>query len=247
MSSYYDNFDYPSYWIGREYEHKAEVIAVNSFLSKIPQIRNLMEIGSGYGRLSSVYLQKAKNIYLTDPSSKLLSLAGRKIPKNNVNYIHSSLENLNHKLKNKMDLIVMVRVLHHIKSISGSFNQIYNFLNPNGYLILEFANKLNLKSILREIIKGNTTVFFDIFPKDIRSNKSTKTIQFNNYHPGYVMDLLKNSGFEIIEVRSVSNIRIQLLKRCIPLCILCSIEKSVQRLFSFINFGPSTFVLAKKV
>lgn len=249
MSAFYDKFDYPSYWTGRDYEHKSELIAISSFLSKINSITNLLEVGSGYGRLTPIYLHRAKKIFLSDPSLKLLSQVSNKIKSKKIQIIHSTLDNLDQKMGNKkIDLIIVVRVLHHLKNIRNSFQQIYDLLNPKGYVILEFANKLHSKSILKEILKGNFTVFFDIFPKDIRSVRSIKrgTIGFNNYHPGYLIEMLRETGFTIIEVRSVSNIRSGFLKKHIPLEYLCAIETRLQKIFAPIYFGPSTFVLARK-
>ena len=249
MSAFYDKFDYTSYWTGRDYEHKSELIAISSFLAKINSITNLLEIGSGYGRLTPAYLHRAKKIFLSDPSSKLLSQASDNIKSKKIQVIHASLANLSQKIRNKkIDLIVMVRVLHHIKNIRNSFQQIHDLLSPKGYVILEFANKLHSKSILKEILKGNFTVFYDIFPKDLRSKRSIKsgTIGFNNYHPGYLIEILRETGFKIIEVRSVSNVRSSFLKKYIPLDSLCTLETLTQKTFAPIYFGPSTFVLARK-
>ncbi len=249
MTAYYDKFDYPSYWVGREYEHKSEVLALSSFLNKIKNINRILEIGCGYGRLVSTYLPRAKKIFLTDPSSKLLSVAGKKINSKKVSFLHSTLENLNYKFKiNKLDVVIMIRVLHHINDIGKTFKRINKLLNPDGYLILEFPNKIHSKAIFKEIFKGNFTILYDYFPKDIRSrqNIKNKCICFNNYHPGYVIELLKKSGFEILEIRSVSNVRNDFIKKHIPLKMLCLIEELFQSILAYIYFGPSTFVLARK-
>lgn len=249
MSAHYDKFDYPSYWIGREYEHKAEMTAISAFLKKIKYIENILEIGAGYGRLVPSYIHRARNITITDPSSKLLSLARKNMHFKSVKMIHSSWENLNNKFKKgKFDLIISIRVLHHVKNIKQAFNIVYNLLKYKGYFILEFPNKNHLKSLLKEIFRGNLIVLYDILPKDLRSisNIRKKSISFNNYHPGYILEQLKNSGFEIIEIRSVSNIRNKFLKKHMPLHMLNTLEKLTQKLFAFIYLGPSTFILARK-
>ncbi len=249
MPAHYDKFDYPSYWQDRVYEHKAEVIAISSFLAKIKTVTSLLEVGAGYGRLTSSYFHRAKKIILTDPSAKLLSIAKDERHSNKLHFVHCSVEKLCNKVKNNaIDLIIMVRVLHHINDIKATFDTVHSVLKPRGYFILEFANKLHLKSVLKELLKGNFTVFYDIFPKDVRSRKSIKkhTIGFKNYHPGYILDILENCGFEIIEIRSVSNVRSTFLKKYIPVEVLCSIEKYFQTILSHIYFGPSTFVLVRK-
>ncbi len=246
----YDIYDYPSYWENREYEHKAEFYAIKTLLNKIPEITTIVEIGAGYGRLFSSFSYRAKKIILSDPSASSLSLARKKI-KNNKKavFIQSSLENLPNKLKGgTCDLVVMVRVLHHIEDTQEAFKIIAKLLKDNGYFILEFANKSHLKATLREFFKGNITFPLDIFPIDKRSKKTKKanTLPFINYHPDEIVEQLKNAGFEIVEKLSVSNIRSTFLKRIISTSTLIEIEKSLQKPLSLVNFGPSVFILARK-
>jgi len=249
MAAAYDTFDYPSYWIGREYEHKAELLAINSFLSKIKKIGNILDIGAGFGRLTPTYIFRAKKIILSDPSSKLLAIAKKQFNKNNVFLIRSSIEKLPLKIKsNSIDLIIIVRVLHHIENYESAIDTIYKLLKNKGYLILEFPNKLHLKATIAEFFKGNLTFLLDIFPKDVRSSKSIKnhTLPFYNYHPDVVKSLLKNKGFNIIDERSVSNVRSPLIKKLLPIETLLFFERILQKPLSKISFGPSIFLLVRK-
>lgn len=250
MPAAYDSYDYPSYWKGRDYEHKSEVLAISRLLFKIPEINKVLEIGAGFGRLLTSYKFRAKKVVLSDPSAKLISKAIRKYRNlKNVEFIQSSLQNLKSKkgLRN-FDLILMVRVLHHIEDIDMAFKIINQLLSKRGYFILEFPNKNNLKASVRNILRGNITYPISIFPVDIRSkyNKRKGTLPFINYNPDQIIEKLKENDFEIIEIRSVSNIRSTLLKKLIPLHTLLDIEKLVQLPFSKIYFGPSFFVLARK-
>src|SRR4030042_149318 len=250
MSAAYDSFDYPSYWIGREYEHKAEVLAISAFLNKINKIGTILEIGTGFGRLTPIYAIRGKKIILSDPSSRLLSIAKKEFSQKKYSFIQSSLNNLPNKFKKgSIDLIILVRVIHHMNKIDYAIQTVSDLLNKGGYLILEYPNKIHLKATLIELIKGNLTVFLDIFPKDRRSTKSikNKTLPFFNYHPEIINKILKDKGFEIVETRSVSNIRSGFFKRILPLELLLFLEKMFQTLFSKIYFGPSIFILAKKI
>lgn len=246
----YDTYDYPSYWEDREYEHKAEYFAIKTLLNKIPYIKTIIEIGAGYGRLFSSFSYRAKKVILSDPSASSLSLARKKIRNNKkAVFIQSSLENLPNRLRGgTSDLVVMVRVLHHIKDTQEAFKIIAKLLKDGGYFILEFANKSHLKATLKEIFKGNITFPIDIFPIDKRSKKTkkAKTLPFINYHPEEIAEQLKNAGFEIVEKLSVSNIRSTFLKKIISTASLIDIEKSLQKPLSHLNFGPSIFILARK-
>ena len=247
MPAAYDKYDYPSYWIGRDYEHGSEVIAIEGFLKNIPKIKKVLDIGAGFGRLTKTYLFRSKKVILSDPSSRLLKIARDEYQANNIKFIHCRVENLNKKIKSKsIDLIIMIRVLHHIGNPSNTFKVVNNILNKKGYFILEFANKTHFKANVLEFFKGNFTFILDIFPKDICKNKRKKTLPFVNYHPDIIIDLLEKEGFNIVEKRSVSNIRSPFVKKIFTTDMCLFIEKRIQRVFSFVNFGPSVFILAQK-
>lgn len=250
MPAAYDNYDYPAYWEGRDYEHASEFLALKEMLLKIPKVERSIEIGAGFGRLLPSYQFRVKKIILSDPSARLISKARNKYRHNKrVEFIQSTLHNLTNKKRAKsFDLCIMVRVLHHIEDIDTAFKDISDLLKDKGYLILEFPNKSHLKASFKQIFKGNITYPINIFPLDIRSKKNVKknTLPFINFHPDQIIEKLKQADFDIVEVRSVSNIRSTFMKRFFPLSFLLDIEKFLQVPLSRANFGPSFFVLAKK-
>jgi len=249
MSAPYDSFDYPNYWIGRNYEHESEVYAIGELLSKIDKIHTIAEIGAGYGRLTPVYSFRAKKIILIDPSLKLLRVAQKSTKNKKTLFINSKAENLHKKMRaSTADLAILVRVLHHIKNPEKVFLNISRILKKRGYLILEFPNKYHFKARIIEFLKGNLTFPIDISTKDISSKKSKKqkTLPFHNYHPDKIIEILKNCGFEIVEIRSVSNIRSPLVKKILSTHVLVEIEKKIQKPLARAFFGPSLFILAQK-
>lgn len=248
MPAAYDKYDYPKYWKGRSYEHQSEIIAINKMLSKIPKVDNAVEIGAGYGRLTPSYFHKAKKLLLTDPSSRLLKIARNKYKDKNIMFLQSKLETLPKKLsRKKFDLVIMVRVLHHIESLDTALQHISTIISNKGHLILEFPNKMHLKARLNEFFHGNFTFPIDIFPKDLTRNKNKPCLPFINYHPEIVTQKLQDSGFLIIDHRSVSNIRLPFAKKFLPLSLLMKLEVILQKPFSKFYLGPSIFILAKKV
>ena len=250
MPAAYDTYDYPGYWEKRKYEHGSEILAIKALLTKIPRIGALLEIGAGYGRLTPSYLFRARRVVLSDPSSKLLKIARELYRKNRkVSVIQSGLENMPNKVRGgTYDVIVMVRVLHHIQDLDEAFVIINKLLKKRGYLILEFANKRHLKATIRELLRGNLTFPLDIFTKDARSARSIKkgTIAFFNYHPDMIKHKLEGHSFEVKDKLSVSNIRSTTLKKLLNTETLLVFEKYLQRLFGVFYFGPSIFILAQK-
>ena len=249
MSAAYDTYDYPSYWKGRQYEHQAEVYALRNLLNKIPSCARALEIGAGFGRLVPEYELKAKEVIISDPSSKLLSIAKNKSHSKRIKFIKSSLENLDKKIRTRsVDLVILVRVLHHLQNTQEAFRVINRILVPGGYFILEFPNKVNFKASIRELFRGNITYPIDISSKEIRSKTKRREpcLPFYNYHPDKIRLLLGNANFSVIENASVSNIRSTHIKKILPTKVLMFLEKPLQRLLAPFDFGPSVFILAQK-
>lgn len=250
MAAAYDNYDYPSYWDSRKYEHQSEVIAIKNFLHKLGKNNKILEIGAGYGRLAKVYGRYCCEATLVDPSSGILQRAKTFLngEADKVTFVRSTLQNLPVKLAKKFDVVVIVRVMHHIKDPELAIKTASKYLPKGGYLILEFANKLHGKAIIKNLLKGNFTFPLEIFPQDKRSHKNIKrrSILFLNHHPDLVESALKDNGFKIVDKRSVSNVRSPVIKKFLSLTSLIKMEEVIQRPLAKLNFGPSIFILAKK-
>lgn len=246
--AYYDNYDYPKYWKKRDYEHESECKVIKEYLDKIKPIESIAEIGCGFARLVGCYEHCVKNVTLIDPSNDLLEIAKKNLKSKKFKFVQSKAQDVEQNTKSKFDAVLMVRVLHHVDDLNETFNSINKIVNKKGYFILEFANKIHGKNQIKNILSGNFIFPFDIFPEDKRSkkNKKNKSILFLNHHPEVVYESLKNNGFKIIEKRSVSNFRFKLIKKFIPLKMLLSLEGRFQKTFTFLDFGPSIFLLCQK-
>ena len=251
VAAAYDSYDYPSYWLGREYEHECETLVINNFFKKIGKDKKVIDIGAGYGRLVKIYEPYSKKITLVEPSKNLLKRAKTLLSARNgkVNYINCCLENLSSKLNSKKyDVAILVRVMHHIKNPEIAIKTASKLLPKGGYLILEFANKIHGKELIKNLLCGNLTFPIDLSPNDKRSKKNKKKnfILFLNHHPDKIESSLMCNGFKIIDKRSVSNMRSNNLKSILPFSVLILIEKVLQKPLAKLNFGPSIFILAKK-
>ena len=245
----YDLYDYKKYWSGRAYEHESETIAIKQLLKLIKRNNlDILEIGAGFGRLVPIYKHKAKSITLLEPSNKLINIAKKDLSSDQITFIHSDVQQLYSKTKSHFDFIIMVRVLHHIKDPKKVFEIINQRLKPDGYLLLEFANKEHAIATVRSIFQGNLTFRWDIFPIDIRSKKNIRkdSIAFYNFHPDDIYKLIDTTGFKIIQKRSVSNFRNRHIKKLVPLKFLIHLEKALQRQLATHKWGPSVFLLAQK-
>lgn len=252
MAAHYDSYDYVQYWDGRNYEHESEAVAITSFLDIINRpLSSIADIGCGFGRLYPIYKNSTKHIHLVEPSKKLLSKAkeilSKRTKNKKVTFQQSSVENLPNILK-PVDALLMIRVMHHLQDPMKGLTALSDCIKPGGYLILEFANKMHGKAQLKQLRAGNLLYPFEIFPEDKRStvNKTDTCIPFYNYHPDIIFSYLKDLNFDILETRSVSNIRSRRLKRILPLRALIEFERKLQKPLAKVHFGPSIFVLAHK-
>jgi len=248
MNAFYDepSFDYQKYWQGREYEDTAERIALKRILKIIGKKEKLLDIGGGYGRLVSEYIKNFKNCLIIDPSEKLLSQAKKLCYKyKNLSLQKGIIEKIPQK-NESFDVVLCVRTFHHLENPRRAIKEINRVLKPQGFLILEFANKIRFKNILKAILKLNFKFLVDHKPEKIGKSK----IPFYSYHPNQIKTILLSENFDLLKTFSVSNFRSPLIKKIIPLKILIKLESLFSLVFSsfpLLKFwGPSIFILAQK-
>jgi ubiquinone/menaquinone biosynthesis C-methylase UbiE len=246
MKSYYDDekFSYLHYWRGRDYEHESEAVVLRTILNK-KHFSKSADIGGGYGRLCKVLTNYCDEAILVEPSSKQLDFSKKYLDGTNVKTYQGTADKTGLK-DHSLDLAIMVRVMHHLPNPIPTFTELYRIIKPEGILILEFANSLNFKSLLRSIFSGKPV---SMAPVDLRkaSNIKKNTIPFVNHHPKTVLKQLKTAGFEIQSKYSVSNFRHSIFKKVLPSKILMFLEKVSQSLLSNLYFGPSIFLVLKRL
>ncbi|KKU03206.1 MAG: Phosphatidylethanolamine N-methyltransferase [Candidatus Amesbacteria bacterium GW2011_GWB1_47_26] len=240
-SNYYNDpeFSYPKYWQGRAYEHAAEVMAIRRLLGK-RHFPSGVDIGGGYGRLASTLLQFCDQLTLVEPSSKQ-----RRFVLADVKIVVGTSDSTGLPASS-FDFVSIIRVLHHLPNPQSALQEAHRLLKPDGLLLLEFANSLNIKSRIASFIAGHP---ISTLPLERRraSNIRRGSIPFVNHHPQSILKALSVCGFSPVKTLSVSNFRSPFLKKIIPLPILLGLESISQFLLSSIYFGPSIFILALKI
>ncbi len=145
ICSYEDSPWRTEFWLGREYEDRAERIALAHLLP--PRGTRLCEIGAGFGRLADFY-RGYEHVILLDYSRSMLREARERLSDARFVFVAADLYNLP-LADSALDTAVTVRVLHHVADIPRAFAEIERVVRPQGAYVLEYANKRHLKAILR--------------------------------------------------------------------------------------------------
>jgi ubiquinone/menaquinone biosynthesis C-methylase UbiE len=241
----YENYDYREFWKDNQrfYEDSSERIALKNLFDGVKEDEKLfIDLGCGFARLFNEY-KNFQRIILVDYSINNLKVARENIKNylssqgkslDNIIFVAADAENLPFK-ENCSDIIFTIRVLHHLGNPENYFNEVARVLRNNGIFFLEFANKRNFKNILKFFIGKMKTSPFSFEPLKIGDT-------ILNYHPKFIIKILRDRGFRIKKRISVSNFRINFFKKNINPAVLLFFEKLYQKLFSFTFLGPSIFL-----
>ena len=235
----YEGSDYQtSFWDkgGRAYEDAAEAIALKHLLPKSGKL--MLEIGAGAGRNTPRY-SGFERIVLLDYSRTQLQQAQERLGKSE-KYIYVAADAYRLPFVDGLfDGATMIRTLHHMADAPKAIGQVSRVLRSDSIFILEFANKKNIKSILRWLLRRQNWNPFTREPVEFVA------LNFD-FHPGAVFDWLASSAFRVEAKRSVSHFRLGLLKRLIPAKWLAALDGLFQPTGELFQYTPSVFVRAKR-
>jgi len=241
----YENYDYREFWAKgkREYEDRSERKALRRLFKGLSkEDRVFLDLGCGYGRLFSEYAD-FKYIILIDYSLKNLKIAKQNIEEylkenycsdKKVYFIAADVTSI--PLSDaSIDVVLTVRVLHHIWETEKYFDEVKRILGTGSEYYLEFANKRNIKNILRYFVGKLKKSPFDKTPLKIG-----ETIL--NFHPKYIKEMLYKRDIKTVRRISVSNFRSGVFKKIFGLGFLNMLESIYQSVFSWALLGPSVFL-----
>ncbi len=224
-----------AFWPGREYEDRAERIALAHMLPS--RGTRLCEIGAGFGRLADFY-RGYERVILLDYSRSMLRDARQRL-RDDPRFIFAVADLYNLPLADSsLDTAVTVRVLHHVADIPSAFVQIARVVRPRGTYLTEFANKRHLKARLRYALTRHGENPDDLAPYEF--------VKLNfDFHPRYIAGQLHLVGLDVRDRRAVSTFRVPLLKRTMPSELLASLDGAIQSPTANLELAPSVFFRAE--
>ena len=233
-SNYQDSF-----WDrgGREYEDRVEEIALRRLLPRSGNL--LLELGAGAGRNTPRYQDFERVVLLDYSRTQLLQARQRLGDHERYLFVAADIYRLPF-VPGLFEAATLIRTLHHIVAPSQALEQIRRTLQPGAIFILEFANKQNLKAMLRYAFRSQSWSPFSLEPVEFAA------LNFD-FHPRAVRSWLQQAGFRIERQLTVSHFRIGLLKRIVPLRLLVWLDSLAQLTGDWWQVTPSVFVRAQAV
>lgn len=224
-----------AFWPAREYEDRAERIALAHMLP--PRGTRLCEIGAGFGRLAEFY-RGYERVILVDYARSMLREARQQL-QDDSRFVFVAADLYNLPLADSaLDTAVTVRVLHHVVEIPRAFAEIARVVRPRGTFIAEFANKRNIKAIVRYWLTRRPPNPFTLEPYEF--------LKLNfDFHPRYIEQHLRAANLVTQDRRAVSIFRIGVLKRIVPARILAACDGALQHPTAGLGLAPSIFVRAQ--
>ena len=243
----YEGSDYQtSFWEkgGREYEDRTEAIALKRLLPTPAPVGGagesghlLLELGAGAGRNTPRYIGFDRLVLLDYSRTQLEQAQQRLGISDKYIYVAADVYRLPF-VDGLFDAATMIRVLHHMADAPKALGQVKNVLGSGGIFILEFANKQNLKSILRYLLGKQKWSPFTLEPVEF--------VKLNfDFHPRMIRKWMEGLGFAIEKTLALSHFRVGFLKRIVPTNILVFLDSLFQWTGAFWQFTPSVFIKAR--
>lgn len=220
----------------RRYEDSVERLALRRMLPHSGS--RLVDLGAGFGRLANEY-HRYEQVVLFDYSRSLLAEAVERWGHDpRFVFVAGSVYDMPF-VPRSMETVVMVRVMHHLAESPSALLEIGRVLQTGGAAILEFANKRNLKAMLRHLCRGQAWSPYAPEPVEF-------TEMHFNFHPQWMQEQLGQTSLQCEEAYSVSHLRLPSLKRWLPAELLAQADSLLFRPGGKFPLGPSVFLQTRR-
>jgi SAM-dependent methyltransferase len=238
-----NDYDYRTYWDGREYERWAEQRALHRLVPLLGTPQWLVDFGGGYGRNARHYRDRARYYVIADGSANNLHAAAEElrgdVAAGRAFLVQCDLNALPFQ-EYAFDAALVVRVLHHLSDIETGLAQMAAAVG--GRFLLDVPIKHHVLALARSraAISG---------PAPLRTG--TSEYPFWNFRLSTIRASLARSGWHSRPVASVNNLR--RWDRRLPVPVVRTLTPAVRLAELGMQrvgrgwWGPSQFLMAQRV
>jgi len=221
------------FWVGqgRQYEDAVERLALRRMLPA--HGGRVAEIGAGFGRLADLYAGY-EQVLLFDYSRTLLQDAARDLGQDpRFVFVAGNIYSLP-LASGILDSLVMVRVMHHLADVPAALQQLRRTMHRHSVGVIEFANKRNLKALMRWGMRRQAW--------SPLSEEPLEFVELNyDFHPAWMDRRFAEAGLRIERRYAVSHFRLGALKSRVNPETLARIDSWLFAVGGTYPLAPSVF------
>lgn len=201
-----DDYDYRTFWKGRDYEQWSETYVLGHLLERIGRVQWLVDLGGGFGRNAAHYRQRADHAVIVDYSLGNLERAAASplaadIEQGRIFLVRADLYHLPF-IDSAFDVGLVVRVLHHLTELDDALVEMGRIIAK--LWIVDVPIKNHVLARVRGLLHGETRQLSNWEPKSL---SPADNMPFVNFHLAAVRRTLTNDGWDTKLVASNNNFR----------------------------------------
>jgi SAM-dependent methyltransferase len=242
-----NDYDYRTYWDGRDYEAWAEDRALRRMVPLLSRPDRMVDFGGGFGRNAVHYRDRAQRYVLVDYSATNLRNAARMlgadVAAGRAHLIRADLNRLPFA-DAAFDSAMVVRVLHHLSDVDGALAEMGRTVRERW--LLDVPIKHHALGLARAAVRGELGAMRG--PQPLMTGRTDSP--FWNFRLSAVRAELSAAGWDTRVVASVNNFR--RWDRALPPAVVRSLRPAVQGMETAVRhggrgwWGPSQFVYAQR-
>jgi SAM-dependent methyltransferase len=242
-----NDYDYRTYWDGRDYEAWAEERALRRTAPMLGRPDWMVDFGAGFGRNAVHYRDRARRYVLVDYSATNLANAARTLAGD----VGSGRAVLVRADVNRLpfadaafDSAMVVRVLHHLPDVDGALVEMGRTVRERW--LLDVPIKHHALGLARAAVRGDLAAVRG--PDPLMTGRTDSP--FWNFRLSAVRTHLFAAGWDTRVVASVNNLR--RWDRGLPPAVVRTLRPAVRAVETAVRhggrgwWGPSQFVYARR-
>ena len=153
----YERFDYSTVWKGRGIEDIAEKKIVSGWANG----GNGLELGGGFGRITSSLEHRVDNMFMLDYSLRNLRNASARLTETTL--VRTSLDEGLPFDDSVFDFVALIRVIHHVPDPDSVLAEVVRVTRDGGTFVLGIANEIIKRRPRRRVLLRVTEVGHRIY------------------------------------------------------------------------------------